>query len=183
MESLIGNFLVATPQMTDPHFHQQVIYLCGHNTEGAMGLAINAPHPEITLFDILHSQSLAIPDGPMSPVYQGGPLGLDTGFILSSSEILDRYAVKVPPGVYVSRDSRLLEDISLSQGPECFLFILGYTSWGPGQLEAELVANNWLLVPADLDVLFYVPIAQRWKMAAQRFGIDIMALGDTVGRA
>jgi len=183
MESLTGHFLISTPQMPDPRFQEQVIYLCAHNEEGAMGLVINNPNPEITLLDVLHGSNLAIPEGPLPPVYIGGPVELDAGFILHSTEAPDRYSLEVKPGVYLSRDSRLLEDISLGRGPKSFLFMLGYAGWGAGQLEGELVDNGWLAVPADLEVLFHTPDEQKWKKAAQKFGVDISIFGDIIGYA
>ncbi len=183
MESLAGHFLISTPQMPDPRFQQQVIYLCAHNDDGAMGLVINNPNPEITLLDILHGSNLAIPEGPLPPVYIGGPVEMDAGFILFGSEPTDRYTVEVTPGISLSRDSRLLEDISLGHGPKMFLFMLGYAGWGAGQLEGELIDNSWLTVPADIDVLFHTPDEDKWRRAAQKFGIDISTFGDIIGYA
>ncbi len=183
MDSLAGHFLISTPQMPDPRFQEQVIYLCVHNEEGAMGLVINNPNPEITLLDVLHGSNLAIPEGSLPPVYMGGPVEVDAGFILYSTESSGRYSVEVKPGVFLSRDSRLLEDISHGQGPQHFLFMLGYAGWGAGQLEGELVDNSWLTVPADLEVLFHTPDALKWKKAAQKFGIDISIFGDIIGYA
>lgn len=183
MDSLAGHFLISTPQMSDPRFQEQVIYLCVHNEEGAMGLVINNPNPEITLLDVLHGSSMTIPEGTLPPVYMGGPVEMDAGFILYATETYDRYSVEVKPGVFLSRDSRLLEDISLGQGPKNYLFMLGYAGWGAGQLEGELIDNSWLTVPADLDVLFHTPDPLKWKKAAQKFGIDISIFGDIIGYA
>ena len=183
MESLAGYFLISTPQMPDPRFQRQVIYLCAHNDEGAMGLVINNPNPEITLFDVFHGANLTIPEGPLPPVYMGGPVEMESGFLLYTSREEDRYAIEVTPGVYVSRDARLLEDISQGQGPKDFLFKLGYAGWGAGQLEGELIDNSWLTVPADLEVLFHTPDDEKWQKAARTFGIDIATLGDTIGYA
>jgi len=183
MESLTGHFLISTPQMPDPRFQEQVIFICVHNEDGAMGLVVNNPNPEITLFDILHGSNLAIPEGFLPPVYMGGPVDVDAGFILYTTEIPDRYAMEVKPGIYVSRDSRLLEDISLGQGPKHFLFMLGYAGWGVGQLEGELMDNSWLTVPADIDILFHTPDEQKWRKAAKIYGIDIAAFGDVIGFA
>ena len=183
MESLAGHFLISTPQMPDPRFREQVIYLCVHNEDGAMGLVINNPNPEITLVDVLRGAQLAIPAGPLPPVYLGGPVEVDAGFILYATEMPDRYAVEVQPGIYLSRDSRLLEDISLGQGPEHFLFMLGYAGWAGGQLEGELMDNGWLTVPAKTDVLFHTPDEHKWRKAAKIYGIDIAAFGDVIGSA
>ena len=148
-----------------------------------MGLVINNPSPEITLLDVLHGSCLSIPEGILPPVYMGGPVEVDAGFILHATETYDRYSVEVKSGVFLSRDSRLLEDISMGQGPEKFLFMLGYAGWGAGQLEGELIDNSWLTVPADLDVLFQTPDEMKWRRAAQIFGIDISAFGDVIGYA
>ncbi len=183
MESLAGNFLISTPQMPDPRFQEQVIYLCVHNEEGAMGLVINNPNAAITLLDVLKNAQLGVPEGELPPVYMGGPVELDAGFILFDKKIEDRHSVEISSGVFLSRDTRLLEDISKGQGPENFLFLLGYAGWGAGQLEAELVNSGWLIVPADADVLFHTPDAQKWRLAAQKFGVDISMFGDIIGTA
>lgn len=183
MESLAGHFLISTPHMPDPRFQEQVIYLCAHNEEGAMGLVINNPNLEITLLDVLHGSNMTIPKGLLPPVYMGGPVDTDAGFILYTSQTPDRYAVEVTPGIYVSRDSRLLEDISLGHGPLEYMFLLGYAGWGAGQLEGELRDNSWLTVPADIEVLFHTPDNQKWRKAAQIFGIDIATFGDILGTA
>ena len=148
-----------------------------------MGLVINNPNPEITLLDVLHGSSLNIPAGTLPPVYMGGPVEMDAGFILYETEAYDRYSVEVNPGVFLSRDSRLLEDISRGEGPKHFLFMLGYAGWGAGQLEGELIDNSWLTVPADLEVLFHTPNELKWKKAAQKFGIEISIFGDIIGYA
>lgn len=183
MESLNGHFLISTPQMPDPRFQEQVIYLCAHNEEGAMGLVINNPDDEITLLDVFYGANLPLPEGPLPPVYNGGPVERDAGFILFVSEEESYTSFEVTPGIYLSRDTRLLEEISRGRGPEKFLFMLGYAGWGPGQLEMELMDNGWLTVPGDQDVLFHTPDESKWKMAAIRYGIDISMFGDMVGYA
>ncbi|MGI6637798.1 MAG: YqgE/AlgH family protein [Desulfobulbus sp.] len=183
MESLAGKFLISTPQMPDPRFREQVIYLCAHSEAGAMGLAVNNLNAHLTLQDVLVGAGLAAPAGPPAPVYIGGPVELEAGFILFRSEAAIHYAMEVQPGVFISRDSRLLEDIAKGEGPEDFLFLLGYAGWGAGQLESELLDNGWLVVPADMDVIFHTPVEEKWKKAAGAFGIDITLLGDFVGNA
>ncbi len=183
MESLTGHFLISTPQMPDPRFREQVIYLCAHNEEGAMGLVINNPSKEITLLDVLHGANMPIPEGPLPPVYIGGPVELDAGFILHSSEYRKGLGLEVTPEVTLSRDAGILEDISRGSGPAHFLFLLGYAGWAPGQLENELVDNSWLTVPGDIEVLFHTPDAMKWKKAARIFGIDISTFGDMIGYA
>ena len=183
MESLAGHFLVSTPQMPDPRFQEQVVYLCAHNEDGAMGLVINNPSSEINLRDILEGANLPVPDRELPPVYIGGPVELDAGFILYSSDYESRFQLEVTDEVRLSRDSELLRDIALGRGPRHFLFMLGYAGWAPGQLETELMDNGWLTVPGDFDVLFKTPDEAKWRLAASRYGIDIAMFADMVGTA
>ncbi len=183
MDSLSGHFLIATPHMPDPRFRGQVIYLCAHNETGIMGLVVNNPSPEITLHDILLGANLPITEGPAAPVYLGGPVEPEAGFLLFTAEVPSRFAMQIQPGVFVSRDSRILDDIAKGEGPDEFLFLLGYAGWGPGQLERELQDNSWLVAQGDADLIFRTPASQRWKRAAGFVGIDMSQLGDIVGNA
>lgn len=183
MESLSGNFLISTPQMPDPRFQEQVIFLCAHNDEGAMGLVINNPNQNISLRDVFDGADMPVPDGELSPVYRGGPVDIDAGFILFSSDYSGSNSLEVTSDIYLSRDSRLLMDIALERGPDHYLFMLGYAGWGAGQLEGELVDNSWLIVPGDFNILFNTPDEFKWKLAAHNFGIDIAVFGDVIGNA
>jgi len=183
MENLTGHFLVATPQMHDPRFREQVIYICAHSREGSMGVAINNPNQEITMMEILLSTNIPLPEGPLPPVYTGGPVEMESGFILYHAEQQLGSGMAVTSEIALSRESRLLEDISKGKGPKDYLFLLGYAGWGPGQLEAELLDNSWLIVPGDVGVLFRTPDEQKWKKAARRFGIDISMFSGVVGNA
>ena len=183
MENLSGHFLISTPQMPDERFREQVIYLCTHNDEGAMGMVINNPHPEISMIEVLSCANIPIPEDPLPPVYMGGPVERDAGFILYQSENPMQKSMQITPKVALSRDSRLLAEISAGNGPRAFLFMLGYAGWAPGQLELELMGNSWLTVPADLHVMFHTPDHCKWKKAAFRFGIDISMFSDAIGNA
>ncbi len=184
MENLTGHFLIATPQMPDPRFREQVIYICAHSREGSMGVAINNPNQEITMMEILLSTKIPLPEGPLPPVYTGGPVEMESGFILYHAEQqFGSSGLNVAPNITLSRESRLLEEISKGRGPKEYLFLLGYAGWGPGQLEAELLDNSWLTVPGDIGVLFRTPDAQKWKKAARLFGIDISMFSGIVGNA
>jgi putative transcriptional regulator len=183
MENLSGHFLISTPQMADPRFQEQVIYLCAHNDDGAMGVVINNPNREISMLEVLSCANIPLPEKPMPPVYMGGPVEMDAGFILYSSDYQSENALEITPKVSLSRDSRLLEDISKGCGPRDYLFLLGYAGWAAGQLEFELMDNSWLTVPADIDVLFHTPDEFKWKKAAYRYGIDISMFTDAIGNA
>lgn len=183
MENLTGQFLVSTPHMPDPRFRDQVIFICAHNEDGAMGLAVNQPHPQMTLHEVFLAANLPLPTGAVPPVYLGGPVEPQAGFVLFQGEAPGRYVMPVRPDISVTRDSRMLEDIARGRGPEHYIFLLGYAGWGPGQLENELLDNGWLVVPASAEIIFHTRDSRKWQHAARAFGIDITQLGNIVGNA
>ncbi len=183
MQSLQGHFLIATPQMPDTRFQERVIYMCAHSDEGAMGLTVNHPVPDVTLADIFRSANLSVPDTKLPKVYLGGPVEMDTGFFLFSSEYESANILEVTSTVSLSRDPEILHDIWEGSGPSDFLFALGYAGWAPGQLENELSMNGWLTLPAEDDVLFNTPDELKWKKAAKSYGINIALFGDVIGSA
>ena len=183
IETLTGSFLVSTPRMPDPRFEEQVILICAHSQEGAMGVAINKPNPAISMTEILKGANLPVPDRVLPPVYIGGPVELESAFILYQSDYQAEYRLEISPSISLSRETKVLEDIARGCGPEKYLFLLGYTGWGPGQLEQELVADGWLTVPASDLIIFDTADEYKWKAAAMQFGIDISTFGDYIGYA
>lgn len=181
--SLAGTFLVSTPQMPDPRFEEHVIYICAHSEEGAMGVAINQPNRVFAMAEILRGAGLPVPDGGLPPVYIGGPVELESAFILYLSDYCTEHRLEVSDTVSLTRETRVLEDIARGHGPSKYLFILGYTGWGPGQLENELMANGWLSVPASDVIIFDTPDEIKWRAAAMQYGIDIVTYEDVIGNA
>ena len=135
------------------------------------------------MMEVLLGTNIPLPEGPLPPVYNGGPVEMEAGFILYSSDVEAGKSLKVTPNIYLSREAKLLEKISQGDGPDDYLFLLGYAGWGPGQLEAELMDNSWLTVPGDMQVLFDTPDDLKWKQAARRYGINISIFSDIVGNA
>ncbi|MCG6929777.1 MAG: YqgE/AlgH family protein [Desulfofustis sp.] len=183
IEQLTGSFLISTPQMPDPRFAEQVILICAHSEEGAMGVAVNKPNPYITLKEILKSANLPVPEADLPPVYIGGPVEIESAFVLYHSDYRVEHQLEISPGLSLSRESKILEDISKNQGPEEYLFLLGYAGWGPGQLESELIADGWLTLPCEKSIIFNVADHEKWRTAAMLYGIDISTLGDMAGYA
>jgi len=183
IDSLAGTFLISTPQMPDPRFEEHVIYICAHSSEGAMGVAINRPHGVFSLPEILQGANLPVPDIEFPPVHIGGPVELESAFILFLSDYKSEHRLEISETVSLTRETKVLEDIAKEKGPERYLFILGYTGWGPGQLERELVANGWLTVPADDNIMFSTDDSMKWRAAALQFGIDIALYEDVIGYA
>lgn len=183
IDTLTGSFLISTQKMPDPRFEEQVIYICAHSHEGAMGVAINKPNQLFSIPEILRGAQLAVPDIEFPPVHIGGPVDLESAFILFQSDYKVEHQLDISATVSLSRETKILEDISRDAGPEKYLFILGYAGWGPGQLEAELLEDGWLTVPAYDHVIFDVPDEEKWKNAAMQYGIDISTFGDVIGYA
>jgi len=183
LDCLTGTFLISTQNMPDPRFEEQVIYICAHSEDGAMGVAINRPNTMFTMAEILRSTDLPIPEKELPPVYIGGPVELESAFILYTSDYSTEYQLEVSETVFLSRETKVLEDIALSRGPEKYLFLLGYAGWGPGQLEGELLNDGWLTVPGNDVIIFDTPDEEKWRAAAMQYGIDISIYGDIVGRA
>lgn len=183
IETLTGSFLISTPQMPDPRFEEQVILICAHGEEGAMGVAVNKPNPYFSLEEILRSANLEVPETSLPPVYVGGPVELESAFVLYRSNYRVEHQLEISSSLSLSRESKILEDISRGNGPEQYLFLLGYAGWGPGQLEAELLADGWLSLPSDDSIIFDIDNQEKWRTAAMLYGIDISTLGDMAGYA
>jgi putative transcriptional regulator len=181
--SLAGSFLVSTPQMPDPRFEEHVIYICAHNAEGAMGVSVNRPNHIFSLAEILQGANLPVPEKKLPPVYIGGPVELESAFILYLSDYFVEHKLEISETVSLTRETKVLEEISRGGGPTTYLFILGYTGWGPGQLENELLENGWLTLPADDNIIFHMPDEHKWKAAAMQYGIDITTFEDVIGNA
>jgi len=169
--------------MPDPRFQKQVVYLCSHSeSEGALGLIINHPTTH-TLAEIMAGADIKIPDLELPPIYLGGPVEMEAGFFLFTADYECKNYIEVTPNIRLSRDVEILKDISLGMQPAKYIFALGYSGWGPGQLENELGDNGWLALPGDEEVIFDIPDERKWEKAASSVGVDISTFGDVMGKA
>jgi len=183
--NLCGKLLIAMPGMNDPRFEKSVVYMCAHSDDGAMGLILNKPTPEVKFADLLNQLSIeALPDMPETPIHFGGPVEVGRGFVLHTADYdLDEITLQVDAqfGMTASRD--ILTDIANGEGPKQALLALGYAGWGAGQLEHEIQQNGWLTCDASLDVVFDVADAGKWVAALKLLGVDALMLSATAGRA
>lgn len=183
MDSLKGNFLIATSHMPDPRFHEKVVYLCGHSpTEGAMGLIINHPTTH-TLAEVMAGAGIKVPEKILPPIYLGGPMEMEAGFFIFSKDFECANFMEITDNLRLSSDVEILRAISEGRQPDLYLFALGYAGWAPGQLETELADDGWLALPGDEKVIFNTPDKHKWSEAALQLGIDIATFGDVVGSA
>lgn len=182
--SLKGHFLIAMPSLADPNFHQTVTYLCEHTLEGAVGLVINRVHPELTVGAVFKELNLVCaPHTDSLPLHLGGPVHMEQIFVVHGPPFGWSACRQVTSSLALSNSKDLLESLAKGNGPEFFILTLGCAGWGPGQLEAEIMANTWLTCPASETILFETPVEERWEQAARLIGIDPVRLTDSVGRA
>jgi len=181
---LTNHFLIAMPGLKDPNFSRTVTYVCEHSEHGAMGIVINRPM-DIRLGDVLEQLDIESDSAEVAgmPVYLGGPVQTDRGFVIHSGPSSFDSTLSVTPDIRVTTSKDVLEAIARGEGPEHRFIALGYAGWGEGQLEEEMSANAWLNGPADADILFRLPSAQRWEAAAQLLGIDLNLLSGEAGHA
>ncbi len=182
---LTGKVLIAMPGMGDPRFEHSVVFMCAHSEEGAMGLIVNKPAPEVALRDVL--DQLDIKPGSAiakEPVHFGGPVEMARGFVLHSGDYSSRLqTLKLSQDFGMSATVDILEDIASGQGPDESLVMLGYSGWGPGQLEGEIGRNGWLTCKATPELIFRTSDSEKWSEALSLLGVDPIGLSATAGRA
>lgn len=184
MSYLEQQFLIAMPGLEDPNFSRGVTLLCQHNDEGALGITINRPS-ELTLSELLSQVGLNCQEQSLADlrVFDGGPVHRERGFVLHSPDKQYETSMSVGPDILITTSKDVLESIAAGDGPERFLVALGYAGWGAGQLEEEMRDNAWLNVMADAELLFDLPVEQRWASAVARLGIDAGRLQPLGGHA
>lgn len=184
-EFLTDRFLIAMPSLADPNFSRTVTYVCEHNAEGAMGIVINRPS-DITLAELFAHLGYPVEDNAEAaqrPVYVGGPVQQDRGFVLHSPGGDWDSTLAISESVSVTTSTDVLEAIAQGTGPRDYLVALGYAGWGAGQLEEEMADNAWLSGPAAASIIFRLQTAERWRAAAGLLGVDIALLSSDAGHA
>ena len=187
--NLTNQFLIAMPGMADGNFAGAVVYLCEHTEKGALGLVINKPI-DIKLKKLFEKVELSLTRDDLAdePVYYGGPVQTERGFVLHErqSDEARPYSstLSIPGGSLDMTTSKdVLEALSNGAGPKKILVTLGYSGWGAGQLEDELGRNGWLTVDARPEVIFDTPIEQRYERALSLLGFDPRMLSQEAGHA
>lgn len=183
--SLTDQFLIAMPDMTNPHFDHTVSYICEHNENGAMGFVINRPMG-ITIRDLFKQVDIdCLPNCTHADhqVFFGGPVERERGFVLHTGTSDWSASMPVTENLSITTSLDILEAIGKNKGPESFLLVLGYAGWGAGQLEEEMLDNTWLSGPAKHELLFTPDCSDCWQQAAQLIGVDLHHLHYQAGHA
>ncbi len=197
MLDLNNHFLVAMPSMEDDDFEKAVVFVFSHGSHGAAGLVINRPSA-LTIQRMLVRMGLTLQrsDLQTTPVFNGGPVLPDRGFILHEAQQAYVYgeegaalapsslwasSITVSGGLEITTSRDVLEAMAAGSGPQKMLVALGYAAWQPGQLEREIASNDWLVVPASHCLLFDTPSEQRYPSALALLGLDEVMLTPRVG--
>ena len=182
------------PGLEDEMFSKSVIYMCEHSERGALGLMINKPS-DINLQKLFEKVELPLhrQDLTLAPVFQGGPVQTERGFVLHESilmpgmesphESIYASTMTIPGGLEMTTSKDVLEALSSGYGPRRVFVSLGYSSWGQGQLESEISDNSWLTVEADPAVIFDTPVEQRYAKALMLLGLESWMLSPDAGHA
>ncbi len=189
---LDGHFLIAMPGMEDQRFASTVVFLCAHSPDGAMGLTINQPVPEVTFQDLLsqleivpEDDAIHVPEAAKRiQINRGGPVETGRGFVLHSADYFsDNATLPIDDHISLTASLDILRDIARGAGPQEAMLALGYAGWAPGQLEQEIQANGWLHCPARADLIFDAEAADKYKRALALLGVDVSRLSGTAGHA
>lgn len=184
------HFLIAMPGVEGEPFARSVVYMCEHSDRGALGLVINKPS-DIQLRDLFDKVELPLGREDLSdaPVFHGGPVQTDRGFVLHETLMPGEEAVYASTlviasgGLEMTTSKDVLEALSTGAGPRKVFISLGYSAWAQGQLESEISENSWLTVEADPALIFDTPVAQRYDRALQMLGLQAWMLSSGAGHA
>ncbi len=182
--SLQHHFLIAMPALSDSFFHHAVVYICEHDTQGAMGLIVNKP-TQVMLPELLSHLDIENTTSTITkiPVLFGGPVQKGQGMVIHNSPEEWKTTLALSDSLFLTTSIDILEKIGSENGPEKSLITLGYSGWDAGQLEQEIAENHWLTVPADERLIFDTPADKLWQEAAKLLGVDINLMPDSIGHA
>ena len=182
------HFLIAMPALQDPIFRRSVVYICEHNTNGAMGIIVNKPLENLKIEGILEKQKITPSPSHESILLHtrdnlGGHLAVDRWIILHTPPSNFASSIRISDNTVMTTSRDVLETLGTDKQPSDVLVALGYASWEKGQPEQEILDHAWLTAPADLNILFKTPIADRWREAAKLIGVDILTMPGVAGHA
>ncbi|SIO17520.1 YqgE/AlgH family protein [Vannielia litorea] len=186
---LTGKLLIAMPGMGDPRFERAVIYICAYSDEAAMGLIVNRTADDLTFSDLLKQLDIASgitlpPARARTPIHVGGPVEHSRGFVLHSTDYRSEGAtLEVSPSFGMTSTVDILEDMARGTGPRHAILALGYSGWGPGQLEGEITRNGWLTCDATPEIVFGTGDGDKWTKALRSLGVDPRLLSGDAGHA
>jgi putative transcriptional regulator len=173
-DEFIGRLLIATPVMQDPRFVETVIYMVKHDGEGALGLVVNRPIAKRPIQELLKALG-ADTNGAKGDmlIHYGGPVSPGTGFILHTDDVFLDSSTAIRDGIAVTSDVKLISAIARGKGPRQAMFMMGYAGWASGQLEAELKAEAWFVIPGDRALIFAPDAEKKWRRALDKRAVPL----------
>ncbi len=170
-DALVGQLLVASPQVTEAVFSHTVILIVQHTDQGALGIVINQPFEEKTIASLLDAfgKSDASVQGNVQ-VFAGGPMEPGIGFIIHSVDYHRAETQPIDSHIALTASVEVLRDMGHGKGPKKSLVAFGYAGWGPGQLEVELARHDWLTIPEDPALIFDDDRKKVWDDAMAQMG-------------
>jgi putative transcriptional regulator len=189
---LDGQMLIAMPAMLDERFSRSLIYICAHSSEGAMGIIVNHPAPNIDFSDLLvkldvipAKDVIRLPSrADVVKVMRGGPVETERGFVLHSADyFIENSTLPIDDGICLTATIDILKAIARGDGPASAILALGYAGWAPGQLENEIQGNGWLHCAADSELIFGADVGGKYERALRKIGIDLGMLSNEAGHA
>jgi putative transcriptional regulator len=171
--TLAPALLLSMPQLVDPNFSRTVVLLCKHSDEGAFGLVVN--RPLVTSGRVVVNLDPPVSTDSDLEVWVGGPVEPQRSWMLvggesGSEEFIS--GMRIADGLYLSTSPDLLRRLLEPDPPPRTRLVVGYSGWGPGQLEAELTASAWLMSDIDRELIFSTPPERMWETAIRRLGAD-----------
>ncbi|MFY9259981.1 MAG: YqgE/AlgH family protein [Gallionella sp.] len=182
--NLTHHFLIAMPTIKEGFFAGALTYICEHNENGALGIIVNRPI-SLTLGEMFDQLSIPLHaiEREKMPVYFGGPVQTERGFVLHDAQGDWQSTLHINETLSLTTSKDILDAIGTEKGPNNILISLGYAGWDQGQLEHEITQNTWLTVPADPHILFDLPPEERFAAAMAALGVDYLSLVEEVGHA
>ncbi|MBI5102467.1 MAG: YqgE/AlgH family protein [Nitrospirae bacterium] len=171
VKDLTGKILIAVPGLDDPNFRHAVVLVCDHSVEGTFGIIVNRVlmnsfKPMLKAFDLKESSV-------DMPIHFGGPVRPEQGYVIYSPFDRKYGPMKITKTLAVTTSKEILHDIAAGRGPKKYFFALGFAGWTARQLEEELIMDSWLVAPVAPDLIFSLPVNERWKHAALSIGVDL----------
>jgi putative transcriptional regulator len=182
--ALTGKLLIAMPFMQDTRFEQSVIYVCGNDRQGSIGLVLNKIMAQVTSESLLRQMGVsAQAHHAHFPIHYGGPVEPNRGFVLHDSSYETAATVSVGNGFCITTTGDVLRAIACGQGPVQYVTCLGYTGWAYGQLEREVHDNGWLVVDGRAELVFPKTPTTQWHQCMEALRVNPWALSPYSGRA
>jgi len=165
-----NHLIIAMPHLNDTVFSKSVILINEYNNNGTMGFILNKPISKDISSSILFSDQFN--DKIKDNIYFGGPVDLNSCFILHDESYKLDDSEFITSNLYLTSNKQIIKDIENQSGPNLFQFQIGYSGWEKGQLEKEIKNGDWLILQNPTNFIFQIPNDKKWSYLINKLGID-----------